>query len=104
MGELGNDTLRGDGGDDQLTGGLGLDTFVFQGAFGRDVVNDWANDQDTLRLDDAMWGGGLSLSQVMAQFGEVVAGSVVFEFSATAIVTLKNFSNLASLSDDIMIF
>ena len=104
LGELGNDTLRGDGGDDQLTGGLGLDTFVFQGAFGRDVVNDWANDQDTLRLDDAMWGGGLSLSQVMAQFGEVVAGSVVFEFSATAIVTLKNFSNLASLSDDIMIF
>ncbi len=35
----GNDTLNGGGGNDLLTGGKGADTFVFNGAFGKDTIS-----------------------------------------------------------------
>ena len=44
FGDAGNDTLNGgvnDSANDFLTGGLGNDTFKFEGRFGTDTVTDW---------------------------------------------------------------
>lgn len=102
-GDAGNDILRGDGGSDVLNGGTGQDVFVFSRGFGSDRITGWQDNQDTLRLDDAIWGGGLSISQVIARFGEVVSGAAVLEFNARSIITVVGFSNLNSLIDDITI-
>jgi subtilisin-like proprotein convertase family protein len=102
-GEIGNDTLNGDTGDDIMSGGLGSDVFIFNRGFGLDSIIGWIDNQDTLHLDDAIWGGGLSISQVLSKFGEVVAGSVVLEFAPSLIITLQGFGNLTALRDDITI-
>lgn len=103
-GGAGDDRLVGERGNDQLQGGAGSDSFVFQRGFGRDTITDWTNNEDTLRLDDAIWGGGLSVSQVISHFGEVVAGNAVLTFGASMVITLHGLTNLNSLSDDITIF
>lgn len=49
-GGTGNDTLVGGTGDDALVGGDGADVFRIQGAFGRDVVQDWEDGLDMIGL------------------------------------------------------
>lgn len=110
-GDAGNDAVFGDAGDDMLTGGAGNDTlsggagsdqFIFATGFGKDQVTGWQDNQDTLVLDDAIWGGGKTIAQVLSSYGAVVGGSVVLTFNATTTLTLTGFSNLASLSDDLL--
>lgn len=102
-GDAGNDTLVGGEGNDIYLGGAGNDVMIFETGFGIDRVNDWRDNQDTLHLDDAIWGGGLTVAQVISTFGSVVAGSAVLTFSASAVITLQGLTNLNSLSDDITI-
>ncbi|WP_424986112.1 choice-of-anchor I family protein [Microbulbifer sp. S227A] len=47
-GGTGNDTIEGGAGNDLLIGGNGDDTFVFDGAFGADVMRGFNPDQDDL--------------------------------------------------------
>lgn len=103
-GEDGNDRLTGGGGADRLTGGLGDDVFVFAAGFGKDRITDWIDNHDTLRLNDAIWGGGLSVEQVLSSFGSVVAGSAVLRFNAAMVITLHGVTDLGTLLDDITIF
>ncbi|MBD2461908.1 cadherin-like domain-containing protein [Oscillatoria sp. FACHB-1407] len=49
-GGRGNDTLIGEGGRDRLLGGLGRDIFVLQAKSGLDIIQDFKNGQDRLRL------------------------------------------------------
>ena len=98
----GNDTLSGSAGNDKLYGQQGQDTFIFKAGGGSDTINGWQNDADTLKLDDAMWGGGLTISQVISTFAQVVGGNIVFDFGTTK-VTLAGFTSLNSLSDDIIL-
>lgn len=100
-GEAGNDTLTGNSGNDTLSGGHGNDVFVFGLGAGRDLILDMADNRDTLHLDDAIWGGGRTVTQVISTYGKVVGGSVVLEFSAALAVTLQGFSSLTALNDDI---
>jgi subtilisin-like proprotein convertase family protein len=103
FGEVGNDTLIGGAGNDIMGGGRGSDVFIFHRGFGADRIIDMTDNVDTLHLDDAIWGGGLTIAQVLTNFGEVVAGSVVLEFAPSLSITLQGFANLTALRDDITI-
>ncbi|HSW14811.1 MAG TPA: calcium-binding protein [Solimonas sp.] len=101
LGGSGNDLLRGDAGDDVLNGDSGADVFVFGIDFGTDVIANFDNDLDELRLDDAIWGGGLTPAEVVSTFGSVVSGSCVLDFGGGNTITVVGFSNLAALSNDL---
>jgi len=94
----------GEQGNDRLTGGDGADRFEFRRGFGHDTITDWTDNTDTLRLDDAIWGGGLTASEVISRFATVEAGDTVLSFGAAMSITLKGLANPQSLLDDIAIF
>jgi Ca2+-binding RTX toxin-like protein len=55
----GNDALFGGLGSDMLTGGAGRDSFVFNAALGAanvDTITDFSVADDTIRLDDSIFG------------------------------------------------
>ena len=102
-GEAG-DTLYGNNGNDQLYGQSGGDTFVFSGALGNDRVRDFVNDVDTLKFDDAIWGGGKSVAQVVAQYAKVVGSDTVFDFGGGNKVTVSGITDTSVFLNDIIIF
>jgi cysteinyl-tRNA synthetase len=51
-GQAGADLLNGQRGSDTLSGGAGIDTFVFEKGTGRDMVLDFADGTDRLRIVD----------------------------------------------------
>jgi Ca2+-binding RTX toxin-like protein len=109
FGGLGNDTLLGGEGadavvggvgDDLLIGGAGHDNFHFYNDNGRDVIADFSvASGDRLVIDDLVWGGSArTAQQVVDQFAHIVAGNVVFEFSATESITLQGVTSTANLA------
>ena len=44
--------LKGDQGDDRLTGGKGADIFVFGGSDGADRITDFRNGTDRIEIED----------------------------------------------------
>ncbi len=100
----GNDLIYGTAGNDQLYGEAGADTFVFAKPFGSDRVRDFADDVDQLKLDDAIWGGGKSVAQVVAQYATVVGSDTVFDFGGGNKVTVSGISNTSVFLNDIIIF
>jgi len=100
FGGAGDDKLAGNAGDDVLVGGSGADQFDFNS--GNDLVRDFVNDQDTLALDDKLWVGVLSASDVVAQFADDAGASVRFTFSANDILVVENIDDAAVLIDDII--
>lgn len=112
LGGIGNDTIRGGDGNDTITSGSGRDTilggagedlFIFAPAFGNERISGWEDNIDTLQLDDAIWGGGLTAAQVVSTYAAVVGGSVIFTFSRTNTISLFGFTDIASVADDIVI-
>ncbi|GAA6165443.1 hypothetical protein NBRC116590_31470 [Pelagimonas sp. KU-00592-HH] len=98
------DTLNGGAGDDRLTGGLGADRFVFKGtAIGDDTVTDFATGLDQLRLDDALWSGGKTEAQVVADHADDSTGTVVFDFGANGSFTLNGVTSVTGLDSDIIL-
>lgn len=77
-GQDGNDTLDGGAGDDLLIGGDGLDTYAFNGGFGRDVVVDRDN-SGVLKVD------GVSLAP-----GQFVVSGVYRTADENAIYTVMD--------------
>lgn len=104
QGGNGNDTLTGGTGADRETGGAGADTFVFHAAEGADVITDFSAAQgDVLKLDDAIWGGGLTKAQVVAEFATVQADGVHLDFGAGQSIVLSGLTTTAGLSDHMTI-
>ena len=88
-GGAGGDILRGRTGDDTLTGGGGNDTFVLARNNGDDTITDFRDNRDTLRLDDSLWRGDLTVSEVLDRFADDSSGDTVFDFggrNATLVV------------------
>jgi trimeric autotransporter adhesin len=54
IGGAGADTITGGAGADTLTGGEGDDIFVFARGFGRDVITDFDQGSDTIRIADSL--------------------------------------------------
>ncbi len=101
-GGKGRDVLNGGLGNDKLTGGVGQDVFVFKNNGGQDRIMDFQDDIDTIRLDHHLWDTQLTKQQVIDQFAQVVDLDIVFDFG-TETLTLKEFSDLAALNDDLQI-
>ena len=97
------DLLVGEAGNDSLAGGTGADLFEFRRGFGRDQITDWQNDVDSLRLDDALWGGGKTVAQMLDSFGSIAAGAAVLTFGANTVLTIQGAKSLGSLADDIIL-
>lgn len=88
-GSVGNDTLSGQWGNDSMSGGSGADTFVYGVWFGSDQVSDFSvADGDRLRLDDALWGGGMTAAQVISSYGVVHTWGTVFNFNGQYLTVL----------------
>ena len=96
-----NDVLNGGAGNDVLRGGTHSDTFVFNA--GADVIEDFADNTDTIQLEDALWGGGLTTAQILAM-ASVSGSDTVFDFGGGNTLTLQNFTDIAALADDILVF
>ncbi len=88
-GQAGDDVLNGEGGNDILIGGAGNDTFVFEGDFGNDTIQDFQAGFD--RLDFGDFDGPLNVSQDGAD--------VVLSFASDNSVRLEGV-NASDLSDD----
>ncbi|WP_428667709.1 beta strand repeat-containing protein [Reyranella sp.] len=93
-GGSGNDVLNGGAGADVLTGGSGLDTFVFDSALGGaiDTVADFSVANDTIRLDQSIFGaiatlGTLSASAFFAGAGAHDADDRIIYNSATGFLS-----------------
>lgn len=100
----GNDTLEGGTGNDRLVGAAGLDVFVFGDNFGLDTLTDFADNVDTLRFDNALWTGVLSVQQVITTFAtNLVGGGVRFDFGVEE-VTLSGLADRQVLIDDLVIY
>lgn len=104
LGRLGNDTINGGTGNDSMEGGSGVDTFVFDTDFGADVVADFTKREDILRLDDALWAGSMSATQVVNTYGDDSSGTVVFDFGGGNVLTLEGVSSLFGIESDLLIF
>ena len=97
-GGAGNDTFILDGGYDTVTGGAGADTFIFTSShIGNDRVTDYEAGVDALQLDDALWGGGRSVAQVISDFADDSTGTVIFDFGNDNVITLQGVNTLAGL-------
>lgn len=101
----GNDTLGGGAGDDVLAGRAGADVFFFRAGGGNDVIVDFENDVDTLRLDPALWGNAaLTRAQVVATYAHVEGADVVLDFGANGMVRLLGLGDPGLLVNDIGFF
>ncbi|MCP5072762.1 MAG: hypothetical protein GY947_05625 [Rhodobacteraceae bacterium] len=111
FGGSGNDTLvvitgtgnilDGGSGDDTLTGGVKADVFVMKSGYNDDIITNFIDGADSLRLDDAIWGGGLTAAQVVSTYASIVSGELVFDFLNGTSVTLQNWSAIGNIADSI---
>ena len=98
-GQGGKDVLDGGAGNDTLHGGLHADVFVFND--GRDVILDFTDDIDTIRLNKSALGlEGMTKAQVL-DLAEVVSGDVAFDFGGGNVLTVENFTNINVLFNDL---
>lgn len=101
FGGAGNDILSGGLGADLLSGGAGADTFFFN--HGADVILDFQDNLDTIRVDDALWGGAArSVAQVL-RMATVVDGDLVLDFGGGHRLTVADLARPGLLADDLII-
>ena len=97
-GNLGNDRIIGGTGDDTVRGYHGADTFVFLDGHERMLVEDFSfSENDRLELDDALWGGGLTASQMLSIYGTVSGGNLVLSFGGD-VVTLQGITDTSQMA------
>ena len=94
-----NDVLNGGAGNDRMRGGQHADTFIF--TEGNDVVEDFTDDMDLLHFDAALLGGGQITAERALEFASVIGANTVFDFGEDGQLTLQNFSDISSLTNDI---
>jgi serralysin len=99
-GGSGNDFVSGRTGDDILYGLSGADKFEMVDGGGRDMVKDFsAADGDRIVLDDALWTGRMTATQVVEEFGRMTsAGNACLDFGANGVIVLEGVSSLRGLS------
>ena len=107
-GGLGRDRLDGGGQDDRLNGGaeadllvggFGADRFLFLPGSGRDVVADFRDDVDAIRL-----GGGFGFESAAEALerARAVGGDLVFAFGGGDRLTVRDTTR-AEMADDLLV-
>lgn len=104
QGNQGVDRLDGGAGDDLLRGGTLRDTFVFNTGYDNDEINDFEEHRDILTLSTSLTGGETNAANIIASYGDVVGGQVVFDFGNGDVITLSNLTTLTGLEDNISTF
>ncbi|SMO84289.1 calcium-binding protein [Paracoccus laeviglucosivorans] len=95
LGGSGNDILVGGIGSDSMTGGTGSDTFLFRPSFDQDLIVDFQDNVDTIRLLDF---GFTNFGQARAYAAQRGA-NVIFDFGDGDALTVRN-TNINALADD----
>jgi VCBS repeat-containing protein len=90
----GADFLIGGAGNDRLTGGSGVDTFVFGGAFGADLVTDFAKG-DKIQLSKAEFANFAALAGKQ----QMVGGNLVIDLGDGNSITLQGVGIPLAASD-----
>lgn len=98
-GGTGADRLDGGGGDDRYTGGRGEDRFVFADGGDRDRINDFGQGPDRLVLNDNLWTGELTASEVVEEFATRGGGNITFDFGGGDVLVLRDYTALGTLDD-----
>jgi serralysin len=91
IGDMRNNVLQGNGGNDTLTGGYGNDQFKFAPAngvvdFGNDTIRDFTVGEDHLQIDHAIFANFADVQQHMKQVGD----DVVITYDGNDSITLQN--------------
>lgn len=100
----GRDKMFGGDGNDTMNGGAGSDDFSFVRGLGSDRVKKFEDDIDTLRFDDAIWGGGLTVRQMLNTYATDTGANVKFNFGGGNAVVVEDVARVLDLLDDIEFF
>jgi Ca2+-binding RTX toxin-like protein len=92
VGGAGNDRLEGEEGNDHLSGGLDSDIFVFEGAFGHDVIADFDIDEDQIAITSPEALTSLSREELIQEFAKELGNDVVIDFDQDHSITLRNMT------------
>ncbi|MFD0982307.1 sulfatase-like hydrolase/transferase [Tropicimonas aquimaris] len=101
-GNSGTDILKGKRGDDSLIGGVSSDTFVLKPGYGNDVILDFENDLDRIKLDALLWTGALTRVEVIRNFAISANGDTVLDFGDDSL-TVIGIDDPYDLVDDMVI-
>ena len=96
-GGFGNDTLDGGVGNDRIRGGIGTDTFVFKNGFDCDVILDFQDNIDTIRLLDF---GVANFAQART-YATASGSDVVFDFGDGDTLKIHN-TTINALGNDLL--
>jgi len=99
----GADKLLGGRGRDHLTGGDGADQFVFRKNFGRDLITDFQDDIDIVKIDDDLWVGDKTIEEVIDLFGIQSGNRFVLDFGEGDRLVFRNTSADELLDDMILV-
>ncbi len=102
-GGSGKDHLKGGVGDDTLTGGSSADDFVFSSGGERDTITDFQDNTDTIQLDQSLWGGGLTVAEVLNTFATVIGTDTVFDFGGGDTLVIEGMATVNVIADDILL-
>ena len=86
-----------------MGGSSGADIFVFTTGLGADTIIDFTDDVDAIRLDQDIWGGGLTAAEVVGTFGSIVGADALLDFGGGDSILVRNVSSLALLENDLML-
>lgn len=102
FGDAMDNIINGRGGNDQLTGGDGADTFAFGKGFGRDAILDFDPAEGDV-IDLSRVAGVESFDDLMADHAAQVRGHVRITADDGSVLTIQNF-DLGALKADMFIF
>ncbi|WP_293574797.1 M10 family metallopeptidase [Phaeobacter sp.] len=96
IGGAGNDKLNGMLGNDRLSGNAGADEFIYVNNGGNDVIRDFQDDIDSIRIT-----GHGSVAELLA-LAQEVDGDVLFDLDGNHSVTVRN-TTILEISDDLLV-
>ena len=98
-GVAGDDTIAGGAGDDTIFTGSGADLVIYES--GIDTLRFFSLSEDRLQIDDGLYGGGLTVAQVIDQFGNTAGSDFVLDFGDGDQIVFANAGSAAGLESQI---